>query len=68
MFHFSEPEPILTYEEVGEYYPKPDIHRPVVLVGCEELRLHSLCERIVGVDSQRSKLPVKSKTIQPHVP
>ncbi|XP_067938932.1 protein PALS1-like isoform X2 [Watersipora subatra] len=59
----SDLEAILTYEEVGPYYPEPHRKRPIVLVGCEELRLHKFCEKIVSVDNARFSQPIRTTSL-----
>lgn len=52
--HFPEydSEEILTYEEVGLYYPRASHKRPIVLIGPPNIGRHELRQRLME-DSQR---------------
>lgn len=48
----TEPEEILTYEEVALYYPRGSHKRPIVLIGPPNIGRHELRQRLMA-DSER---------------
>lgn len=48
----TEPEEILTYEEVALYYPRASHKRPIVLIGPPNIGRHELRQRLMA-DSER---------------
>ncbi|XP_046802404.1 protein PALS1-like isoform X2 [Lucilia cuprina] len=48
----TEPEEILTYEEVALYYPRATHKRPIVLIGPPNIGRHELRQRLMA-DSER---------------
>lgn len=59
-FFVAEADVTLTYEEVGAYRPVPDKRRPIVLVGCDELRLQRMCDRMVRLNNGKFAQPIRS--------
>lgn len=59
----SDPETILTYEEVGLYRSDDTQKRPIILVGCEELRLQRICDQLMRMNPRRFSQPIKSKKL-----
>lgn len=57
----TEPEEILTYEEVALYYPR-DFKRPIVLIGPPNIGRHELRQRLMA-DSDRFAAAVPRKLI-----
>ncbi|XP_076463410.1 protein PALS1-like [Babylonia areolata] len=63
----EEPEEILTYEEVMQYYPQPNRKRPIVLIGPADVGRQELRERIMESDFERfaAAVPHTSRAQQP---
>ncbi|XP_075154575.1 MAGUK p55 family member stardust isoform X5 [Haematobia irritans] len=59
----TEPEEILTYEEVALYYPRATHKRPIVLIGPPNIGRHELRQRLMA-DSDRfsAAVPHTSRT------
>ncbi|XP_065366268.1 uncharacterized protein sdt isoform X2 [Calliphora vicina] len=59
----TEPEEILTYEEVALYYPRATHKRPIVLIGPPNIGRHELRQRLMA-DSERfsAAVPHTSRT------
>lgn len=55
-----ESEEILTYEEVGLYYPRASHKRPIVLIGPPNIGRHELRQRLME-DSQRFAAAIPRK-------
>ncbi|KAJ8682105.1 hypothetical protein QAD02_017897 [Eretmocerus hayati] len=51
-------EEIATYEEVARLYPRPGLHRPVVLIGPSGVGRHELKRRLMALDRDKYKTPV----------
>lgn len=56
----TEPEEILTYEEVSLYYPRASHKRPIVLIGPPNIGRHELRQRLMA-DSDRFAAAVPRK-------
>lgn len=56
----TEPEEILTYEEVALYYPRATHKRPIVLIGPPNIGRHELRQRLMA-DSERFSAAVPRK-------
>lgn len=56
----TEPEEILTYEEVALYYPRATHKRPIVLIGPPNIGRHELRQRLMA-DSDRFSAAVPRK-------
>lgn len=51
-------ELIATYEEVSKLYPRPGIHRPIILIGAPGVGRNELKRRLVGRDPEKYRSPV----------
>lgn len=60
---FSEPEEILTYEEVAQYYPEPNRRRPIVLIGPPNVGRQELRQRLMETDYDRFAAAVPRKLL-----
>lgn len=60
----TDPEEILTYEEVALYYPRATHKRPIVLIGPPNIGRHELRQRLMA-DSERFSAAVPRKYIDP---
>lgn len=49
---------IATYEEVAKLYPRPGIHRPLVLIGAPGVGRNELKRRIIARDPEKYRSPV----------
>lgn len=56
----TDPEEILTYEEVALYYPRATHKRPIVLIGPPNIGRHELRQRLMA-DSERFSAAVPRK-------
>lgn len=61
----EEAEEILTYEEVGLYYPRANHKRPIVLIGPPNIGRKELREMLMQ-DSERFAPAIPRKLRQPH--
>ncbi|CAH1169752.1 unnamed protein product [Phaedon cochleariae] len=50
-------EHIATYEEVAKLYPRPGIHRPIVLIGAPGVGRNELKRRLIDTDADKYKTP-----------
>lgn len=51
-------EEIATYEEVAKLYPRPGLHRPVVLIGPPGVGRNELKRRLIATDQEKYKTPI----------
>ncbi|KAK7865890.1 hypothetical protein R5R35_005618 [Gryllus longicercus] len=51
-------EEIATYEEVAKLYPRPGLHRPVVLIGPPGVGRNELKRRLIATDPEKYKTPI----------
>lgn len=60
-------ELISTYEEVAKLYPRPGLHRPIVLIGPPGVGRNELKRRLVASDPDKFKttIPYTSRPIKP---
>ena len=49
----TETPEILSYEEVGQYYPQPYRKRPIILIGPQHVGRHELRRRLLESDPDR---------------
>lgn len=54
-------EEIATYEEVAKLYPRPGLHRPVVLIGPPGVGRNELKRRLIATDQEKYKTPIPCK-------
>lgn len=54
-------EMIATYEEVAKLYPRPDVYRPIVLIGAPGIGRNELRRRLIARDPERYRSPVPCK-------
>ncbi|XP_053693780.1 MAGUK p55 subfamily member 7 [Sabethes cyaneus] len=55
-------ELIATYEEVAKLYPRPNVYRPIVLIGAPGIGRNELKRRLVARDPEKYKSPVPYTT------
>ncbi|XP_058815105.1 MAGUK p55 subfamily member 7 isoform X1 [Topomyia yanbarensis] len=55
-------ELIATYEEVAKLYPRPNVYRPIVLIGSPGVGRNELKRRLVARDPEKYKSPVPYTT------
>ncbi|XP_059472254.1 MAGUK p55 subfamily member 7 isoform X2 [Neocloeon triangulifer] len=55
-------EEIATYEEVAKLYPRPGLHRPVVLVGPPGIGRNELKRRLMALDPEKFKTTIPFTT------
>uniref|UniRef100_A0A2C9JVM2 MAGUK p55 subfamily member 5 n=1 Tax=Biomphalaria glabrata TaxID=6526 RepID=A0A2C9JVM2_BIOGL len=58
-------EEILTYEEIGKYYPQPNRKRPIVLIGPSNVGRNELQHRLLESDPDRFGTPTPHTTRPP---
>lgn len=51
-------EEIATYEEVAKLYPRPGLHRPIVLIGPPGVGRNELKSRLIAIDPEIYQTPV----------
>ena len=51
-------EEVLTYDEVGRYYPQPNRKRPIVLIGAKDVGREVLRNKLLALDASRFEVPV----------
>lgn len=54
-------EHVATYEEVAKLYPRPGLHRPLVLVGAPGVGRNELKRRLIATDAEKYKTPIPCK-------
>lgn len=54
-------EEIATYEEVAKLYPRPGLHRPVVLVGPPGIGRNELKRRLMALDPDKFRTTIPCK-------
>ncbi|XP_066991063.1 MAGUK p55 subfamily member 7 isoform X1 [Anabrus simplex] len=60
-------EEIATYEEVAKLYPRPGLHRPIVLIGPPGVGRNELKRRLIATDPDKYKTPIPytSRPVRP---
>lgn len=51
-------EMIATYEEVAKLYPRPNLYRPLVLIGAPGVGRSELIKRLIAKDAEKYRSPV----------